>query len=640
MSPLESLQCHRSPSLPPLAAAAHPSEDMRSGSGYVRRRFSVAEQQAFGRAMHSRRSSIDDVAAARQRHSLQDPATSRRQSCKRAASQPCFPVPTSSSGSPDISRPQSRSWSSGNELKQLRAVLELELPTASRDWERHRNHSVPSRQASKASQNSTHSLDYCQSNSYRRESKPLRFSSAALKRFRASLLKNHRSLHDAFAAQQSLASWDVSLRPKELRTALSRLLGGEADELFASSGSHWHGAGMSLATFFNKLVCVSSDSLLWELRCRLSQAGLWHHGGLRCEDLVERVQLLRSHRAGTDLGGCRLQANRLDNADWASLCKDVGLTPCEAKQLQRILQCCDCSVALDDLDRLLRAVIGPDTSIMQLAASLIRVHGSFREAFRAAIPIGATTLHLQELSRLVCEAGMSERLAPKLWAALRSNPALQSQTDFLLEQEFVDSMTPWAPDMLQWEPNSVLLALEVEISKQFKSLPELRSAIRHTGLPGGLELSSQMLCEAFEEIGVAHCDLDVVIAKARRTCGISGSDPVTFDDVIEALRSSWSGKAASNSNILDKGGMRMWQQLTLGGPLSRAEVCKPTKSVTTSSSSTSIGDGDDTSGTSGTSTPRSSSTWRTYHNHPHDSAPAHGLSSEQQASSRQTLAGC
>ena len=106
-----------------------------------------------------------------------------------------------------------------------------------------------------------------------------------LKCYRARLLSRFRSLHEAFAGQQRIGSWELPLGPKELRHTLARITEGDEDALFASAGMNWH-TGMSLATFFHKLVGVSAESLFGELRSRLACAGLWHHDSFSLKELA------------------------------------------------------------------------------------------------------------------------------------------------------------------------------------------------------------------------------------------------------------------------------------------------------------------------------------------------------------------
>jgi len=131
--------------------------------------------------------------------------------------------------------------------------------------------------------------------------------------------------------------------------------------------------------------------------------------------------------------------------------------------------------------------------------------------------------------------------------------------DGITEDQFIKIMLPWAPDLLNWSPNSAILALERQIGTQFNNLAECRRALRHQGLPGGLELSPERLQEGLMAVGVHYCDADVVLSKACRVTGTCGQ--ATLDDVVEALRSSRRGAQVGERNLMEKDGMRVWQRL-------------------------------------------------------------------------------
>jgi hypothetical protein len=384
--------------------------------------------------------------------------------------------------------------------------------------------------------------------------------------YRLRLLEHFHSLHDAFSSQIRSSSWEVVLGPKEMRTELSRI-SDDADELFVSSGMNWP-VGLSIASLFYKLVGSSPESLLWELRCRLASSGLWHHGNLRLTDLAkclshESIKAC-SDRAEAD---CQdLQAtpysscNSIDDTDddvstplkritqeaWLELCIRIGLTDFEAHKLYQMLRTdMKHDVDFDRMKDVLRAVVAPGASIIELAASMLEQFGSFRDAFRANCRIDAQVMSLSCFCRLTTSLGVNERSSRKLWALLTQDMsiALASDEDSpeakITEDAFVEYCVKWSPDILPWAPNVALRALDRQINQQFSSFMDCRRALRKHGLPSGHEITSLQLRDAFTAIGITRCDTDVLLHKARQVLRLGGTQRATFDDIEQTLRVSW-----------------------------------------------------------------------------------------------------
>lgn len=177
-------------------------------------------------------------------------------------------------------------------------------------------------------------------------------------------------------------------------------------------------------------------------------------------------------------------------------------------------------------------------------------------------------MHWQEFRTLIGLLGISGRSTHKLWSALIAElsatcPATPpNPIDSITQDQFVDLMVPWAPDMLSWAPNVALRTLERKIGTQFTSLAECRQTLRQHGLPSSFELSPERLHEGLSAVGITHCDVDVVLRKAGSVAGLTINSQATFDDVIEAFRSSWQGARVGERDLLEKDGMRVWQQLS------------------------------------------------------------------------------
>lgn len=354
---------------------------------------------------------------------------------------------------------------------------------------------------------------------------------------------------------------------------LSRISEGDGDELFASVGMNWT-SGMSLATFFRMLVSVTAESLLWELRSALTCAGLWRHNSIAMTELVQQLSVLDVEEGDSDTknpqaAGISASCNlKLSHDDWLRLCNTIGLTEFEANRLFHMLIGETRCIAVHYVSSVLQGIVGPDASMMQLAADLLERHGSLRTAFAASVLNDEGTMHWPEFSLLIEGLEVKDRSARKLWAVLiagRSTLQNSSQSlaepDGITEEQFVDLVVPWAPDVLCWAPNVALRALEKQIGSHFGSLADCRKAMRQQGCPGSMELSPERLREGLAAVGVLSCDADVVLSKARIVAGAGPSGPVTFEDIIEALRFSWQGSNGCISDLLEKEGMRVWSRV-------------------------------------------------------------------------------
>lgn len=421
------------------------------------------------------------------------------------------------------------------------------------------------------------------------------------------LLNRFRSLHDAFAAQQRSTSWEVPLGPKELRSALGRVSEGDVDELFAAVGMNWNGS-ISLAAFFQRLVHVTPESLIWELRCRLVCSEVWHQERLNLPELLKRISPSHAKRCSNEAafhgevgcpvasqeegnigsGGFSFASDQLGTADtsaasdlnygqdtsaasdlsfgqdeWVDLCISIGLAAYEGNRLYHMLRDEKGRVPVSGMSDTIRVVVTPTASLMQLSVDVLERYGTFRDAFAAACTKNELELHFHDFEKLASNLQIAERDARKLWRALASSLSAPepSSGKYVTEDQFVRRLVRWTPDMLPWATNTMMQALEKQFSEHFNSLEECRRSLRQKGLPSGMELSSQRLRNGLATVGVQGCDVDVVLSKARSVSGLGSDDHVTFDDVVEAMRSSWLGSTAGEHDILEKEGMWIWQQL-------------------------------------------------------------------------------
>jgi hypothetical protein len=359
----------------------------------------------------------------------------------------------------------------------------------------------------------------------------------------------------------------VPLGPKELRITLSRISEGDGDELFAAAGMNWI-SGISLASFFHKLVDVSPESILWELRCRLICAGLWHNDSLKMTELLQhvppRVDEPTSGSVSSDTSA--VHELQLSHDDWVKFCLEIDLTAFEANRLYHMLRDERNCVATDKISHVLRQVLGPDISIMELAASLLEHFGSLQHAFTSACRSKSHTMCSSEFHKMLACFKISSRNVRRLWVAIKSlipvsHNEIGEVADEITEDEFVNAMVPWTPDMLSWTGNTALQSLEQQICENFSSLADFRRAMRQHGLPGGLEISPERLRQGLAVVGCLSCDAHVVLSKASAVAGLSSSSQVTLDDVIEALRTSWQQAHTRGHDAMEKDGMRVWQHL-------------------------------------------------------------------------------
>jgi hypothetical protein len=288
----------------------------------------------------------------------------------------------------------------------------------------------------------------------------------------------------------------------------------------------------------------------------------------------------------------------LGHCDWVKLCIDVGLTEFEANRLHQMLSGESGQIAFCDVSKTLKTVVGPDASLTELVADLLEQHGSVRAAFHATFLTDAAksedrVMGWEEFCGLIECHDMSDRSARKLWSVLLAGLSEIRIADLesVTEDQFVDLLVPWSPDLLSWAPNVALRALEKQIDQRFDSLADCRKAMRHEGCPASMELSPEKLRDGLAAVGVLHCDADILMSKARLITGVGSSGQVTFEDIVEALRFSWQGSRKFESHHLlesHEEGMRVWK--AAGGRRSRA--CRGSRAVspTASISSTSVGE--------------------------------------------------
>jgi hypothetical protein len=290
--------------------------------------------------------------------------------------------------------------------------------------------------------------------------------------------------------------------------------------------------------------------------------------------LVEHLQEnLASHRINA-ADTSAVADLRLCHDDWEKLCSSIGLTAFEAKKLHHMIQ--DESshdVSVGHVANVLSSLMAFDASFMQLAAGLLDRYGSLRSAFAEACINQEHLMGWHEFRKLSQWLDISERNASKMWSAfLTQLPATcvpspssagddKAPADSITEDQFVDLLVPWTPDLLSWAPNLALDAFQRQVNENFANLGECRLALRQQGLPESLELSPQRLQDGLLSVGVLRCDADVILSKARHVAGLSANDQVTFDDVVEAMRSSWHVGREGAPDLVEKEGMRIWQQL-------------------------------------------------------------------------------
>jgi len=111
----------------------------------------------------------------------------------------------------------------------------------------------------------------------------------ALTLVRRQLLERYRSLHDAFARLDNSVSRDQALGPEEFSLMLARLGIPEADsgDLFSAMDSKQKGA-VSLVELVHALIDTSPEALLWELRCSLTSAGVQRHSLHKLLEMARR----------------------------------------------------------------------------------------------------------------------------------------------------------------------------------------------------------------------------------------------------------------------------------------------------------------------------------------------------------------
>lgn len=426
-----------------------------------------------------------------------------------------------------------------------------------------------------------------------------RFPHEALEQFRTRLLCRYRCLHDAFSvALASSSSEKVALGPKELRTSLARIGQEETDELFAASGMSWQGCthtGMTLLQFFHELVGVSSEALLWELRCRLASCNLWP----RPSD----PESLRSF-VSVSIDEADAPLLRLDHDLWLRFCTQLGLTSVEAQGLYKMLSDGAGSVDIDHMFVVVRATVASDASLMQLADKLLSRYGSFRDAYATVCMKSDRVMKWREFQKLTFASEFGKQSSEKLWTALRhvespsragdngtlvaeemeidddaSNRSMElpgSDVEGLSENEFVQRLVCWAPDLLRWSPDSVLHELECELNRKFDGFSECRRALRQQGLPGSFELSPKRLKAGLASVGILRCDADVLLDKVRLVLGKTSEDrQVTFDDLIQAIRDTspmLSKKNSTSPGAVRKALLKEWRQSDDGICASSANV--------------------------------------------------------------------
>lgn len=396
---------------------------------------------------------------------------------------------------------------------------------------------------------------------------------AALERFRFKLLRQFRSLHDAFAQLQGRSYFGKVVGMSEVRAALSRVDEEACDDFLTAVGTTW--PNLSLADVYDMLVSCSGEALIWEMSAALTRRELWpvaseialrralkflqetpadvsasilSRGSSRCteaswvgapldgeslsvhdEDTCDHLRVLCDDHFDLQQGieppdksqlSLDLLPPSFDRAQWRKLCNFLNLTARNADSLFQLL--CNVSsdadsVALSLVFEAARVTVSPDMSLQRFAGKAIKGKGSLRLSFAACCT--EPRIRWCHFQKLAASLDVSERRAAKLWAVLVSKSAVGSTEG---EAAIADAKSTGALDedtfvyrAAFWVTGEVLDTLKVQFRSVFGSLQEARQALRRHGLPSGAALESDALGDALHSAGISSCDPDVLLLATR-----------------------------------------------------------------------------------------------------------------------------
>jgi Ca2+-binding EF-hand superfamily protein len=252
-------------------------------------------------------------------------------------------------------------------------------------------------------------------------------------------------VHDAFTQFDGEISRDRSLARDEFAVALGRLgfSAAEAQMLFAAMDADRSGF-ISLTEFLDALVNVSSDALLWELRCRLDSVDI------RPSNLQKAFQII--HMPWPAAAGCGASPGargqpRLGHTSWLKFCAHLGLT---MKDSQRLFTLMDTDsngyIDLREMFKALRAVAS-ETSLEGLVGKIFTQYGSSREAFSSHAKDGF--MGYEEFFDMASTLDVSDDNVVRLWKARLIGERFPDETGDdapLTEEAFEHLMMTWAPD--------------------------------------------------------------------------------------------------------------------------------------------------------------------------------------------------
>lgn len=410
------------------------------------------------------------------------------------------------------------------------------------------------------------------------------FTKDILEKFRLSVLKVHRSLHDAFSPLERRCYFSALVGMAEVRTALSRVDAEAADELLVAVPS-W--PAVSLSTFFEALINSSPEAAIWELSAGLSRRGVWPNSSKRslddlqaymkshagnvftetqsewttlCESTVRQkfleddmdCQNTNGHVQSLEDTIARCFPLTLSPELWNHFCTYLGLNSSESKKLLSLLSDSR-QMDLRTVFEAVRVTASPDASIPRLAIKAVARYDSLRQAFRKYCTDSENVLRWFQFRQLARTLDISDKWAMKLWALLTSRIAL---TDTNIEQLMADARNHgsiheevFVQRLSFWPPGSAMLQdLKLQLRQAFGDIQEARKAFRKHGLPSESTVTPQRLLETFRALGITKCDPDVILRTTRRLRGFyeplafdceahSSFDPLTLDDVVDAMRS-------------------------------------------------------------------------------------------------------
>lgn len=201
---------------------------------------------------------------------------------------------------------------------------------------------------------------------------------------------------------------------------------------------------ISLTEFLDALVNVSSDALLWELRCRLDSVDI------RPSNLYKAFQLI--HMPWPAAAGCGASPGArgqpsLGQTSWLKFCAQLGLT---FKDAQRLFTLMDTDsngyIDLREMFKALRAV-APETSLEGLVGKIFTKYGSSREAFSSHAKDGF--MGYEEFFDMASTLDVSDDNVVRLWKARLIGERFPDETGDdapLTEEAFELLMMTWAPD--------------------------------------------------------------------------------------------------------------------------------------------------------------------------------------------------